>query len=270
MPHPHPVISYALALACLSTSCSRQPQAETPIGNDLNSVLWVQTAAEYRALCEQTFAAATAALKLALADRSWSAALEQTGASAEARPPAVICDVDETLLDNSAYNARLLAHGKGEGFSLDTWNAWVEERRALPVPGAKAFLKACRELGVTVFYVTNRGSEVEAATRDNLRSVGFPLEEFDTLLTRNDIDEAGSEKSPRRTHVANTHRILLLLGDDLGDFVPNSRKASRKERAELTEQHRDQFGTRWFMLPNPIYGSWLSALGDGLRGTLRR
>jgi acid phosphatase len=230
-----------------------------PAGPDLYAVLWAQNAAEYRASCAQTFVAATRALDQALADPEWTAAIEQDG-DASQKPAAVICDVDETLLDNTAYNARLLEDGGA--FALDTWNAWVREERAGAVAGAREFAARCAECGVTVFYVTNRAPEVEEATRRNLARLGFPLAtELDVVLTRSEHDKAGSEKGPRRARVATTHRILLLVGDDLGDFVPGVRGMSPAERSAAAERHASYHGERWFVLPNPIYGSWLSALG---------
>ena len=112
-----------------------------------------------------------------------------------------------------------------------------------------------------MFYVTNRNAEEEAATRDNLAQVGFPLDErFDVVLTRGE-NGAPSDKESRRKIVASTHRILLLLGDDLGDFT--SRSGSTQERLERFRSNESRWGDRWFVLPNPMYGSWESALSVG-------
>lgn len=264
------VLAFVLASGCSDSSAASPDDPWR--GGDLNSVLWVQTGAEYRAACIQTFDQARRGLDAALADAQHTAALEQSGDYATL-PPAIVCDVDETLLDNSPYNARLLR--AGTSFGIESWNTWVREAAAEPLPGARAFLEYAESRGVTVFYVTNRGVEVEAATRANLESAKFPVAaapvddtQLDTVLTRGDHDEAGSEKSPRRTRIAQTHRIVLLLGDDLGDFAPGARKLDRTARAKLVDDHAARWGRHWFVLPNPVYGSWRSAVGDDPFGAL--
>jgi len=112
-----------------------------------------------------------------------------------------------------------------------------------------------------VFYVTNRRRVVEEATRRNLEALGFPLDpESDTIYTRAERPEwEDSDKAPRRREVASRYRILLLIGDNLGDFLSGVR-VSAEERAALSEKHSTFWGTRWIVLPNPQYGSWEGAL----------
>jgi len=252
--------------ALVPAALTLAPAAPPRPADDLQAVLWVQRAAEYRALCRQTFAGATRALDAALADVHRTAAVEQFGADFAQLPPAVIVDVDETMLDNSPYNARLIEDGAT--YTQATWASWVEERKAEPVPGALAFARRAAALGVTVFYVTNRDKDLEQATHDNLQRCGFPVS-MAQLLMREEIDEDGSEKRNRRAHIARTHRVVMLAGDDLGDFVAGARAASGDERERLRERYDSLFGERWFVLPNPIYGSWTKPLGDDLRKALR-
>jgi acid phosphatase len=68
------------------------------------------------------------------------------------------------------------------------------------------------------------------------------------------------DKSSRRSHVATTHRILQLLGDDLGDFMAAARVAGADGRSQLVEEERSRWGKSWFLVPNPMYGSWEKAL----------
>lgn len=224
----------------------------------LNATLWVQTAVEYRASALQAYELARRMLDEALADPSWTAAVEQTGDFADL-PPAVIVDVDETVLDNSAYQARLILDR--DVFGPETWNAWVEEGAAAPVPGALEFCRRAAERGITVFYVTNRRAHLEEATRGNLAALGFPVaRQVDTVLSRGEIQAWDtSDKAPRRRAIAHDYRILLLLGDNLGDFVPDPER-SVTERRELLGRHRDAWGSRWIVLPNPQYGSWEGAI----------
>lgn len=225
---------------------------------NLHSVLWMQTSVEYWALAKQSYLRARAMLDEALADPSWTAALEQTGTFSHGAA-AVILDVDETVLDNSPYAARLMT--QGAEYSLATWHAWCDEAAARAVPGAVEFTRYAAERGVRVYYVTNRRHEVEESTRRNLEKLGFPLDpDRDTILTRGERpDWRGSDKGPRRKEVTSNHRVLLLIGDNLGDFV-SAGTASVDERASIAEEYESYWGTRWIVLPNPQYGSWEEAI----------
>lgn len=269
MTAPLPLRALALPVALALAACAAPRAATVPAAPPpglspaslemLPSVLWVQTSAEYRALSEQAYAAAEAALERALADSSWTAALEQTGDYA-ARPPAVILDIDETALDNSPYQARLVL--EGTAFEPGTWTAWIDEAAAPAVPGAVEFARAAAGRGVTVFYVSNRDSIHEPGTRQNLERVGFPLPSApDVVLLRGERGWA-SDKAGRRAAVAAEHRVLLLIGDDFNDFA--DARLPRAERDALVRRHADRWGERWIVLPNPMYGSWLgAAIGPG-------
>ena len=225
---------------------------------NLNAVLWVQTALEYEASSLQAFRLAQMQLDVALADPHWTAAIEQQG-DASKLPPAVIVDVDETVLDNSYYQARLIRDSAG--YATATWDPWVEEARATAVPGAVEFAQYATKKGVTVFYVTNRTANLEAATRKNLAAESFPLTDtVDTVLARGERPEwSASAKGPRRAFVASDYRILLLVGDDLGDFVVDA-SGRPDERETRAAAQADWWGRRWIMIPNPTYGSWERAI----------
>jgi len=245
--------------AAARTPTGAVPDVTDTVGLEgLNATLWVQTAVEYRASALQAYELAGRMLEPALEDSSWTAALEQTGDYA-ALPPAVVLDVDETVLDNSPYQARLILDR--DVFGPRTWDAWVEERAAAAIPGALEFCLRAAEHDVTVFYVTNRDAHLEEATRDNLAALGFPLDaDLDTVLTRGETEEWDtSDKAPRRRAVAAEHRILLLIGDNMGDFVSAS-EGSVAERMAFAREHREAWGSRWITLPNPQYGSWEGAV----------
>ncbi|MBJ6985136.1 5'-nucleotidase, lipoprotein e(P4) family [Luteimonas sp. MC1750] len=247
--------------------------AAVPADDNLNAVLWVQRSVEYRALSESVFRAATERLDAALADRSWDAlvAAERSAAGdASNLPPAVILDIDETVLDNSAYQARLVVDG--QEFSDPAWDAWVEERKAIPVPGALDFTRAAAAKGITVFYISNRSTALSGATLDNLRSQGLPVQHGEVFLGLGlDVpgcEQAGSGKTCRRQLVGRTHRVLMQFGDQLGDFVQAGANTPA-QHAALHADHRDWFGARWWVLPNPTYGSWESAAFDNARSLPR-
>ena len=222
----------------------------------LHPTLYAQTAAEYRALCLASYAQGRMQLEKALADKTWSACTEQSGAFGELLP-AVILDADETALDNSAYEARLI-EGGGE-YGAATWLPWCREMKARAVPGAVEFCKFAAEKGCTVFFITNRDAEVREETRANLKALGFPMKEgVETVLCR----EGVSDKGPRRKQVCEKYRALIQCGDQLTDFASEFNKTATGKRNELCAKYADWFGTRWIMLPNAMYGDWEASLYD--------
>ncbi len=248
------------------TEARAAPRAEAPdtmAASDLAAhptlfaTLWQQTSAEYRAAAWQAYDEAREILPIALADSGWTAAVEQEGGDYSGLPPAIVLDIDETVLDNSPQQARTIL--AGGSFDPEAWGAWVNEARAPAVPGAREFLAFADSLGVAVFYITNRDQPLEEATRRNLQAEGLPLDpEVDTVLSRGEREGWGSDKTSRRAAIAERYRIVLLVGDDFNDFV--SARFPREERARLVEQYGDRWGDRWIMLPNPVYGSWEGAL----------
>jgi 5'-nucleotidase (lipoprotein e(P4) family) len=264
---PRAIIAISLALAgCGPRSPAVAPsstrvQAERQTHENLNAVLWMQTAAEYRASAVQAYRLAQLQLDVALRDPEWTAATEQTG-DVSSLPAAVILDLDETVLDNSAFQARAVQDGST--YSEDAWNRWAEERKAGAIPGAIEFLTEATSRGVTPFYVTNRDHKVEDATRDVLAKLGVPVtSERDAVLMRHENGWDASDKSSRRQSVAASYRVLLLIGDNLEDFVSGTR-ASVTDRDALMEKYDTFWGRKWIVLPNPTYGSWEGALTFGL------
>jgi 5'-nucleotidase (lipoprotein e(P4) family) len=227
---------------------------------NLNAVAWIQSSLEYEATAVQAYRLARLTLDAALEDPQWTAVIEQTG-DPSGLPPAVIVDVDETVLDNSYYQARMIRDDTE--FGPETWDRWCEEAGATAIPGAVEFATYAAARGVTLFYVTNRTANLEAATRRNLVAVGFPVDEgIDTVLTRGERPEwQASAKTSRRSHVAQSYRVLLSIGDDLGDFIDAS--GTPQERRARAVPHARWWGERWVMLPNPTYGSWERALIGG-------
>jgi 5'-nucleotidase (lipoprotein e(P4) family) len=227
---------------------------------NLNAVVWMQSALEFEASTLQAYRLAQQQLDAALKDPTWTAATEQAGNSS-ALKPAIILDIDETVLDNTYYQARLVRDGTT--FSNETWDRWCEEARATAIPGAREFTRYAADRGVTVFYVSNRMNTVEAPTRANLAELGFPLAAgTDTVLLRGERDWSASAKGPRRAYISREFRVLLLIGDDLGDFVTDA-SGTPQARRTRTEPHAAWWGVRWIMLPNPSYGSWERAVIGG-------
>jgi acid phosphatase len=210
----------------------------------------------------QTYRIATERLPAAIADASWSAIPAQADALAanpQRMPMAVILDLDETVIDNSGFQAELIRDNTE--FSPERWTEWANKSMARAVPGAIGFIRACRDSGVRVFFVTNREFEVEEATRRNLVKLGIIKEDDgDNILTKKEREDWGSNKSTRRDFLALDLRILMLIGDDLNDFVWTGKNPSPEQRRAETEKYRSYFGERWFVLPNPNYGGWERSL----------
>lgn len=274
-----------IALATWLVACVSAPPAERPDvalpeqtepsdsaaidppNNNLYATLYLRNAAEYKALTRSIFAGATAQLDAALA--ADSAALEQTGASASL-PPGIIFDVDETVLDNSAYQGTLVA--ENIEYNTPHWDRWVADARADAVPGAVEFSRAAVARGVTMLYLTNRrciqrdpGGDPcpqRAETIANLISTGFPPPDPANVYLRSPEFEMDREKGSRRASFAERYRIIMLFGDDLGDFVDGVKVPGMPaaKRAAVVAKHGERWGRQWFILPNPSYGSWLDTL----------
>ena len=182
------------------------------------------------------------------------------GQNVHGKKPAIIVDVDETVLDNTAYEARMILDGTKypEG-----WVSWGKEAAATEVPGAKDFLNYAASKDVTIFYVTNRVVELKEATKKNLTKLGIPWDKTkDTVLMRGE-NNWGSDKGPRRTLVGNEYRVLLMIGDNLGDFVDaKDNNLNPSNRKNIVSDYADYWGVQWFMLQNIAYGDWEGALYD--------
>lgn len=231
-----------LVAACAPRAATITPAPATGAGQradslpEPNALHWFRNSVEYRAVALEVYRLAT----------------EQVTRQAAGLPRgswAVVMDADETVLDNSEYQRRIAV--RGAPFSQDTWYAWTREQAASAVPGAVEFIRAVQQLGGRMAIVTNRDQVVCPETEANLKKVGVAA---DVVLCR--ADPAYSDKNPRfRAIAAGTTpaglpplRVIAWVGDNILDF-PDLDQQTGRTALEL-------FGTRYFMLPNPIYGSW--------------
>jgi len=245
----------AVALLWLLLGCSTRPPAHPGAHESLNATLWTLTAPEFYASATATYRAATGNLDAALDDPSWTAALEQrrdyTGL-----PPAVLMDIDQTVLDNSVYNARIVTR-YGE-YTQESFSEWCREEAATAIPGAREFVTYARERGVAVIYYSRRMESLRDCTTNNLEALGFPVRQEHLLLNNKQSD---TKKAQLRTELSSRYRILLLVGDDLEDFVSGSR-TDPDARMALATRHAARWGRQWIILPNPMYGAWDTSLYD--------
>lgn len=171
---------------------------------------------------------------------------------------AIIVDVDETILDNSRYQGMLIK--KGVNYP-EAWTDWCNRAEATAIPGALEFLRYAHSRGVRVFYVTNRKIAEKDGTARNLKNVGFPEVNDETLLVR--TDTKSDSKQPRRDSIDKRYHVVLLMGDNLNDFSDVFEKSKTvASRIEATEKSKSQFGTHFIVLPNAMYGDWESAIYD--------
>ncbi|MBB3456955.1 acid phosphatase [Rhizobium sp. BK313] len=225
--------------------------------DNLNAVLWDQTSVEAKANALGAYALAHYRLDEALADKSWTAApAEQTGAFQDL-PPAIILDVDDTVLNTSPYQAWNVINSTS--FTPDSWNKYVNAERDVAIPGAVEFTQYAASKGVKVFYVTNRTADEEKPTVEEMKRFGFPMgDNVDTFLSAKEQPDWGSAKGTRRAFIAKNYRILLMFGDNLGDFTDDY-KGTVEERDKVFEADAAHFGHDWIAIANPTYGSFESA-----------
>jgi acid phosphatase len=266
----------ALAALALLAACSAAPTkapsvptvptaaatATTPADDNLNAVAWSQTAIEHDLIYLQTYRDAESRLLPALSDKQWDALPKDDRlAPVKGLKPAVVLDIDETVLDNSPYQARLIKSG-GE-FNEADWAAWCKEERARALPGVVEFTRFAASHGIAVIYISNRAKDLDQATLSNLRKAGLPVSGPEAFLGLGtfveDCEQVGTEKGCRRQLVSRKYRVLMQFGDQIGDFV--TVLANNAEgRQKAMSSYMGWVGTRWFVLPNPTYGSWEPAL----------
>src|SRR5258707_556552 len=223
-------------------------QRQEPADNTYieGAVLWQQASGERRALSYQAFALARLML-----DRDLRMNRRH------GKPRAVIVDLDETILDNGLNEGMQVRNHVN--FNQKDWTDWVNRAEATAVPGSVEFLNYAAARGVTVFYITNRNDIQKQGTATNLKNLGFPNVNDQTLLVQ--TDPKNSSKEPRRQSVGARYRIVLLMGDDLNDFAKVFEDSKTVEsRIAASEQFKNEFGKRFIMLPNAMDGDWESAI----------
>ncbi len=249
----------AAAIALLITACGgskKEATTATPAESKvvlsdqlMMSTLWMQKSHEAKYLQRQAYE--LAALKLD--------ANMKKGRSK--KPLAIILDLDETVLDNSPYEARLVLTGKN--FTMESWNTWVMEAQAEPVAGAREFLEKANRLGLEIFYISNRAENHLEATVRNLQRLELPFADEGHVLLKN---EDSSSKTERRERIKQTHKVVLLVGDQMGDFSEEPFIEEEAIREGFVSPLMDSASAYFVLLPNPLYGSFESGIYGGQRG----
>jgi 5'-nucleotidase (lipoprotein e(P4) family) len=209
------------------------------------ATIWFQKSAENRALFYQTFEFA----KLTL-DKNLKEIKSKT-------PKAIITDIDETVIDNSMYNARLIAEAKL--YTNETWDIWETDKNAKALPGAVEFCNYAKSKNVEVFYISNRSMKNLEATMENMKILGFPYIDKEHMLLKNE----SSDKTDRRRRVGESYEVVLLLGDNLRDFDEIYGKRGDDLGFKTVDDTKTQFGNKFILFPNPMYGEWEKTIYKG-------
>ena len=219
-----------------------EQKQQVNLGNqNIMSVLWYQNSTEAKALYVQGYNAA----KLNL-DKEIKKQKAKGG-----KKLAIALDIDETVLDNSPYQGYAALNNKAfpEG-----WHEWVASAQAKAVPGARDFLKYADKKGVQIFYVSDRDKAKDLkATKRNLKSEGLPQAKESHILLKD--KKKDKSKQPRRDKIQKKYNLVMLFGDNLLDFA-DPKEATEASRTELLNKHKDDFGKKYIIFPNPMYGSW--------------
>lgn len=268
------VAGYIAATTQPHSAAEPLPPAKTappfPLEARLGANLFQQTAAEYQACCLTIYRSAETRL----------ATILQTARPRPARP-AVVMDLDETVLDNSRFESFLYKYRLEYTDALwDVYEGGFPKDAAL-VPGAKPFIDWAESQGVTVVYISNRSEPFREETVEALRHNGLNVADINSRLFLKARDGT-SDKSSRRDVVSARFNVLMYFGDNLRDFsevfvarkVPKDAKPAVfqeaiRERYAAVDAATIHWGVDWFVLPNPVYGEWEKLLGADPKARLR-
>ncbi len=237
------IISIILLSTWASISLWAQKQKTTD--QLVISVLWYQHSAEMRACYYQGYNYA----KYALIEK-----LKITST----KPYAVVLDIDETLLDNSPFEGKVIE--TGQEYSLQSWLSWTSKSKAKALPGSLEFLKFAQSRGVTLFYVSNRLAKEELGnTIKNLQKENFPQADSAHIFLKTNT----SSKTERRQIIKKRYNIALLIGDNLNDFDGIFKNRSINNGFNAVDKNKERFGIDFIILPNPMYGAWEKQIYNG-------
>lgn len=221
-----------------------EPKQELSISQDprLFSATWFGLSAENQACYRQAYRMADFSLDRILASNQ-NAKL----------PMAIITDLDETILDNSAWAFKVLM--KGTDYPGD-WENWEKAGIAPAFPGAVSFFQKAASKKIEVFYVSNRMQENVEFTLKNLKKLGLPYSDSNHIL----LKTTESNKVARRKKISENYQIVMLLGDNLADFDGVWEHSTPDAREKAVSDHGADWGNRFIIFPNPVYGGWKDAL----------
>ncbi len=252
----------SLGIVLFVTSCCKEKEVSTEkevikeMSDTLNNsehlsmaTLWYQKAAEVQAIYYQTFNLAKLMLDKNIKKDRFKLKKKL--------PKAIITDIDETILNNSPYNANLIINGTS--YNKESWTKWVNEKRAKALPGAVDLCNYAKEKNVEIFYVSNRSEKDIDATMENLKNEGFPYVDKEHMY----LKTKSSNKTDRRNKILEKYDVILYLGDNLRDFDETFGGRGSDFGFGITAENKETFGTKFIVFPNPMYGEWEKGFYNG-------
>lgn len=233
-----------------------------PFAQDQKSEEWMKNSVEFKANCYQVYSQASKMLDSTLKDRLWSAELSQIGNEMVwDKKLAIILDLDETVIDNIGYYDFL--REQDTNHTSEMWDKWVSKAEATAIVGAVEFIKKAESKGIEIFYITNRACKQrdsvkcpqQEETLENLKKIGLKSDDYHLLL-KDEYKSWTSDKGIRRQMLTEQYRILMLIGDDFNDFYDNAVNLEQAKKEDALYKKMKYFGERWFIIPNPNYGTW--------------
>jgi 5'-nucleotidase (lipoprotein e(P4) family) len=240
------IISLLCAVVFASCTMSEKKDNENSQESLVNATIWFQRSPEMKALYYQGYNLA----RLRLAEF----AKQKTS-----KPKAVVVDIDETMLDNSPFEGQQII--ESAGYSAESWKKWSNMASAKALPGAVEFTHYCDSLGVAVIYISNRSLDEINTTLKNLDSLGFSFAKDENLY----FSEGTSSKKIRRNKVSEKYSIIMLIGDNLNDLSEVFENRGEDWGTSAVELNKREFGNRFIVLPNPMYGAWEKNIYKGLK-----
>jgi len=158
--------------------------------------------------------------------------IEETLASDKYTKPAIVFDIDETLLSNYQAEKEM-----GFNFSPRYWRYWVNMSKAPAIEPVKILYDFAVSKELTVFIITGRKVSVRQQTVRNLKQEGYS--HWTNLFFREKWDEkktAQQYKTAIRKQLSeqDEYQIIANLGDQESDLAGG-------------------YAVRTFKLPNYMY-----------------
>lgn len=193
-------------------------------------------------------------------------------------------DADETILDNSL--GQLESEFVGVGYRPALWERWEKRGAAKAIPGAIRFMNYVLSSGGKLAVITNRNADYNNVTFANLVRLGLNddrrkvcvlgrvnkldkeennPQEWRKYGYKNDKDRrrrllelgqaaecwSGDSNGSLKAAWNRPHSFVLWIGDNVKDLPLVTQEGARRVGTPNLG-----FGKDYFLLPNPLYGSW--------------
>lgn len=212
------------------------------VNENILAVTWQQNSGEVNALRYQAYNSAMNYVDKLVKEKT-------------TKPYAVTLDIDETIIDNSPHAGYEIKHN--DPYSSENFNKWIQKADAKAIPGAKEFTDYAKSKGIEVFYVSNRKEDIHLdATIKNMKKLGFVNSDKEHILLKTN----DSDKAPRWNKIEQKYNLAIYCGDNLGDFPNGYYNKSNEERNSIVKEQNKYFGSKYIVLPNPVYGDFENAI----------